>query len=59
MAKSNKTKVHTIKHNDSLHSQEISEQDWEDLQPRIKEKYTITKTSEVITPTEVADSSQN
>lgn len=53
MAADKKVTMLTIKHLESTHSQEISEDEFNQLQPRIKEKYKITGTKDVATPTEL------
>mgnify|MGYP001763053090 CR=1 FL=1 len=53
MAKDTKVKMFTIEHSESTHKQEITESDYNELQPRIKEKYKITNTKEITTPAEI------
>jgi len=49
-----KTTVLTIKHKESTHEQEITQEDWDKLKDRVRAKYTITGKKEVATPPEVA-----
>lgn len=42
----------TIKHKESEHSQEISQEEFDALLPRIQEKYKITSTKEIVVPAE-------
>jgi len=58
MAAAKKTKMVAIQHLDSGYKTELPEDDYNQLQARIKEKYKITGTSEVSTPSEI-DPTQN
>lgn len=48
------TKIVHIQHLDSGHKEELTQEDYDALQPRIKEKYKVTSTKDVTTPPEVA-----
>lgn len=41
-----KKKIFTIEHVDSLHKEDISEEDYNNLQPRLQAKYKIKSTKE-------------
>lgn len=50
-----KKKIFTIEHVDSFHKEDIAEDDYNALQPRIKAKYKVLKEKEVAdAPAEVA-----
>lgn len=49
-----KTKILVLEHKDSFVKQELTEEEYDKLQPQIKAKYKLKSTKEVETPAEVA-----